>query len=140
MTPKAAVHTRMPDERCSITHKFNVSGHEGYVTVGFYKEPKEVERGWSEESKIGEVFITVSKQGSTVSGLLDCLGIAVSAALQRGIDVDVFYDKFIGQRFEPMGHSSNPEIGQANSIVDYIFRWMRHRFNPELVPKLEGEK
>jgi len=123
----------MPDERSSVTHKFSIGGHDGYVTVGFYQNPDE--KNDDHEKVIGEVFIKMAKQGSTVSGLLDCVGLAVSAGLQRGVKIETFYEKFIGQRFEPLGPTPNTRFSHAESIIDYIFKWMRHRFNPELEPE-----
>ena len=108
---------RLPDTRRSLTHRFNVAGHEGYLTVGLY-----------EEGQPGELFITMSKEGSTIGGLMDSLGTAISVALQYGVPVESLVKKFAHQRFEPMGMSSNPEIPFAKSLVDYIFRWMGMEF------------
>jgi ribonucleoside-diphosphate reductase alpha chain len=108
---------RLPDTRRSLTHRFNVSGHEGYLTVGLYAD-----------GQPGELFITMSKEGSTIGGLMDSLGTAISVALQYGVPVDSLVKKFAHQRFEPMGMSSNPEIPFAKSLVDYIFRWMGMEF------------
>jgi ribonucleoside-diphosphate reductase alpha chain len=110
---------RLPDTRQSITHKFNVSGHEGYITVGLYPD-----------GRPGELFITMAKEGSTVGGLMDCFGTAVSMSLQYGVPLEVYVNKFSHTRFEPMGFTKNPEIRMAKSIVDYIFRWLGIQFLP----------
>lgn len=115
--PPRAVRHRLPDERLSITHKFNVGGHEGYLTVGLYKE-----------GTPGELFITMAKEGSTVSGLMDSFACAVSLALQHGVPLKLLCEKFAHTRFEPSGWSRNPDIGYAKSIMDYIFRWLQLRF------------
>jgi ribonucleoside-diphosphate reductase alpha chain len=115
--PKAQRH-RLPDERFSITHKFNVGGHEGYLTVGLYKE----------DGMPGEIFITMAKEGSTVSGLMDSFACAVSIGLQHGVPLKLLCEKFAHTRFEPSGWSGNPDIGFAKSIMDYIFRWLQLRF------------
>jgi len=104
---------RLPDTRKSITHKFSIAGHEGYITVGLY-----------EDGRPGELFITMAKEGSTVGGLMDCFGTAVSMSLQYGVPLDVYVNKFSHTRFEPMGHTKNPDIRIAKSLVDYIFRWL----------------
>jgi ribonucleoside-diphosphate reductase alpha chain len=108
---------RLSDTRQSITHKFNVSGHEGYITVGLY-----------DDGRPGEVFITMAKEGSTVGGLMDCFGTAISMSLQYGVPLEVLVNKFSYTRFEPMGHTTNPEIRIARSVVDYIFRWLAMQF------------
>ncbi|MDY7109818.1 MAG: adenosylcobalamin-dependent ribonucleoside-diphosphate reductase [Planctomycetota bacterium] len=110
---------RLPDTRESITHRFNVAGHEGYLTFGLY-----------EDGAPGELFITMSKEGSTIGGLMDCLGTAISVALQYGVPVESLVNKFAHQRFEPMGMSTNRDIPFAKSLVDYIFRWMGMTFIP----------
>ena len=110
---------RLPDTRQSITHKFNVAGHEGYITVGLY-----------EDGRPGELFITMAKEGSTIGGLMDCFGTAVSMSLQYGVPLEVYVNKFSHTRFEPMGHTKNPDIRIAKSIVDYIFRWLGITFLP----------
>ena len=104
---------RLPDTRESITHKFSIAGHEGYITVGKYPD-----------GRPGEVFITMAKEGSTIGGLMDCFGTAISMSLQYGVPLDVYVNKFSHTRFEPMGHTKNPDIRIAKSIVDYIFRWL----------------
>ncbi len=108
---------RLPDTRRSITHKFNVAGHEGYVTVGLY-----------EDHKPGELFIQMSKEGSTIGGLMDALGTATSVALQYGVPVESMVAKFSHQRFEPAGMTENRDIPFAKSLVDYIFRWIGMEF------------
>ncbi len=110
---------RLPDTRQSITHKFNVAGHEGYITVGLYPD-----------GRPGELFITMAKEGSTIGGLMDCFGTAVSMSLQYGVPLEVYVNKFSHTRFEPMGHTKNPDIRIAKSIVDYIFRWLGITFLP----------
>jgi ribonucleoside-diphosphate reductase alpha chain len=115
--PPKAVRHRLPDERLSITHKFKVGGHEGYLTVGLYKN-----------GMPGELFITMAKEGSTVSGLMDSFACAVSIALQHGVPLKLLCEKFAHTRFEPSGWSNNPDIGYAKSIMDYIFRWLQLRF------------
>src|SRR6202789_135587 len=114
--PRANRH-KLPEERKSLTHKFNIGGHEGYITVGLYPngEPP-------------ELFITMAKEGSTVSGLMDSFALAVSISLQHGVPLKLFCEKFAHTRFEPSGWSSNPDIGFAKSIMDYIFRWLQMRF------------
>ena len=115
--PPRAVRHRLPDERLSITHKFKVGGHEGYLTVGLYKN-----------GMPGELFITMAKEGSAVSGLMDSFACAVSIALQHGVPLKLLCEKFAHTRFEPSGWSNNPDIGYAKSIMDYIFRWLQLRF------------
>ena len=110
---------RLPDTRQSITHKFSVSGHEGYITVGLYPD-----------GRPGELFITMAKEGSTIGGLMDCFGTAVSMSLQYGVPLEVYVNKFSHTRFEPMGFTKNPDIKIAKSIVDYIFRWLGITFLP----------
>jgi ribonucleoside-diphosphate reductase alpha chain len=115
--PPRAVRHKLQEERASITHKFNVGGHEGYITVGLYPN-----------GDPGELFITMAKEGSTVSGLMDSFACAVSLALQHGVPLKLFCEKFAHTRFEPSGWSGNSEIGFAKSIMDYIFRWLQLRF------------
>jgi ribonucleoside-diphosphate reductase alpha chain len=110
---------RLPDTRQSITHKFNISGHEGYITVGLYPD-----------GRPGELFITMAKEGSTIGGLMDCFGTAVSMSLQYGVPLEVYVNKFSHTRFEPMGFTKNPDIKIAKSLVDYIFRWLGVTFLP----------
>jgi len=108
---------RLPDERQSITHKFDISGHEGYITAGMYAD-----------GSVGEIFIRMAKEGSVVSGLMDSFATAISLALQYGVPIKVLVDKFSHTRFEPSGITRNPEIPIAKSIMDYIFRWLQLRF------------
>jgi ribonucleoside-diphosphate reductase alpha chain len=115
--PPRAMRHRLPDERLSITHKFSVGGHEGYLTVGLYKD-----------GMPGELFITMAKEGSTVSGLMDSFACATSLALQHGVPLKLMCEKFSHTRFEPSGWSHNQDIGYAKSIMDYIFRWLQLRF------------
>ncbi len=110
---------RLPDTRRSITHKFSISGHEGYITVGLYPD-----------GRPGELFITMAKEGSTIGGLMDCFGTAVSMSLQYGVPLEVYVSKFSHTRFEPMGFTKNPDIRIAKSLVDYIFRWLGITFLP----------
>ncbi len=108
---------RLPDTRKSLTHKFDIQGHEGYVTVGFY-----------DDGRPGEVFITMAKEGSTIGGLMDVLGTAISMGLQYGVPLEVFVNKFAHSRFEPGGFTKNPDIPIAKSVTDYIFRWLGMEF------------
>lgn len=114
--PSMARH-RLPDERQGITHKFDISGHGGYITAGLY-----------DDGKVGEIFIRMAKEGSVVSGLMDSFATAISLALQYGVPLEVLVDKFSHTRFEPSGITRNPEIPIAKSIMDYIFRWLNLRF------------
>jgi ribonucleoside-diphosphate reductase alpha chain len=107
---------RLESERQGITHRFNIAGLRGYITVGLYKD-----------GTPGELFIRVAKCGSTLAGLLDSLAIAVSLGLQHGISLHTFAAKYIDSRFEPSG-LSGPEFGEVSSIVDYIFRWLTKKF------------
>jgi ribonucleoside-diphosphate reductase alpha chain len=115
--PPRSVRHKLQEERASITHKFKVGDHEGYITVGLYPS-----------GEPGELFVKMAKEGSTVSGLMDSFALAVSLALQHGVPLKVFCEKFAHTRFEPSGWSGNPDIGYAKSIMDYIFRWMQMRF------------
>ena len=115
--PPRAIRHKLQEERASITHKFKVGDHEGYITVGLYPN-----------GDPGELFITMAKEGSTVSGLMDSFALAVSIALQHGVPLKLFCEKFAHTRFEPSGWSGNPDIGYAKSIMDYIFRWLQLRF------------
>jgi ribonucleoside-diphosphate reductase alpha chain len=115
--PPRAVRHKLQEERASITHKFSIGGHEGYITVGLYPD-----------GEPGELFITMAKEGSTVSGLMDSFALGVSIALQHGVPLKLFCEKFAHTRFEPSGWTSNPDIGFAKSIMDYIFRWLQLRF------------
>ncbi len=110
---------RLPDTRRSLTHKFDIQGHEGYVTVGFFAD-----------GRPGELFITMAKEGSTIGGLMDTIGTLVSMGLQYGVPLSVFVNKFAHQRFEPAGFTKNPDIPIAKSVTDYIFRWLGMEFLP----------
>jgi ribonucleoside-diphosphate reductase alpha chain len=110
---------RLPDERQSITHKFSIGGHEGYLTVGMY-----------EDGTPGELFVVMAKEGSVVSGLMDSFATSVSLALQYGVPLKVLADKFSHTRFEPSGFTGNAQIPIAKSITDYIFRWLTLKFLP----------
>src|ERR1035437_5980158 len=111
--PIRAVRRRLPDERRALTHHFSIAGQEGYLTVGVY-----------EDGLPGEIFITMAKQGSTISGLMDSFATAVSLALQYGVPLEVLCSKFTHVRFEPSGWSRNPKIGYAKSIMDYMAPWV----------------
>ncbi|MGD1216131.1 MAG: vitamin B12-dependent ribonucleotide reductase [Terriglobales bacterium] len=115
--PPRAVRHKLKEERMSVTHKFNIGGHEGYIIVGLYPD-----------GEPGEIFIKMAKEGSTVSGLMDSFALAVSISLQHGVPLKLLCEKFAHTRFEPSGWSSHPEIGYAKSIMDYIFRWLHLRF------------
>ena len=115
--PPRAVRHRLPEERASITHKFSIGGHEGYITVGLYPT-----------GQPGEIFIRMAKEGSTVSGLMDAFATAISLALQHGVPLKILCEKFAHTRFEPSGWTGNEEIGYAKSLMDYIFRWLQLRF------------
>ncbi|MGB2888117.1 MAG: hypothetical protein WBC04_10495 [Candidatus Acidiferrales bacterium] len=108
---------KLPDERKSITHKFSVGGHEGYITVGMY-----------EDGRPGEVFIKMSKEGSTLSGVMDGLALTLSIGLQYGVPLQVLVDKLINMRFEPSGITENPDIRFASSVLDYVGRWLGGKF------------
>src|SRR5437870_200212 len=114
-----AMRRKLPDERKAVTHKFDIAGHEGYLTVGLY-----------EDGMPGELFVTMAKEGSTISGLMDAFATQTSYALQFGVPLKFMVDKFTHMRFEPSGFTKNPEIPIAKSIVDYIFRWMAAHFLP----------
>lgn len=108
---------RLPVERRAITHRFNIGGFKGYLIVGLYVD-----------GQPGEIFLRMAKSGSTLAGLLDSLAVAVSLGLQHGISLQTFADKYIDSRYEPSGHTGNPEFGEAASVTDYVFRWMSKRF------------
>ena len=148
--PPRAVRHRLQDERASITHKFAIAGHEGYVTVGLYPN-----------GQVGEIFIKMAKEGSTVSGLMDAFATSISIALQHGVPLKVLCEKFAHTRFEPSGWTGNEQIGYAKSLMDYIFRWLNLRFlsgtqlslfssfaqqapqlpaSPSMIPDAEGEE
>ena len=108
---------RLPDERRSITHKFQIGKHQGYINVGLY-----------DDGNPGEVFLTMSKEGSVISGLVDAFATSISIGLQYGVPLKVFVNKFAHMRFEPSGETQNPNLPVATSIVDYIFRWLALKF------------
>jgi ribonucleoside-diphosphate reductase alpha chain len=114
---QALVRRKLPDERRSLTHKFAVGGHEGYIHVGLYNS-----------GEPGEIFIRMAKEGSTISGLMDSFATAVSLALQHGVPLRLLVDKFSRMRFEPSGFTGNPEIPRATSVMDYLFRWLAAKF------------
>ncbi|TMD12946.1 MAG: vitamin B12-dependent ribonucleotide reductase [Chloroflexi bacterium] len=122
-----AVRRKLPDERRAITHKFDIQGHEGYITVGVY-----------EDGTPGEIFLVMSKEGSTISGLMDAFATAISLALQYGVPLEVLVKKFAHTRFEPSGFTKNPEIPIAKSITDYIFRWLASKFLNETSQEAVG--
>jgi len=123
------VRRKLPDERRSITHKFSIGGHEGYITVGMY-----------DNGDPGEIFITMAKEGSTISGLMDAFATAVSFNLQYGVPLKFLVDKFAHVRFEPSGWTGNQQIPYAKSIMDYIFRWLGAKFlGPEYAVTEAGE-
>jgi ribonucleoside-diphosphate reductase alpha chain len=110
---------RLSDTRTAVTHKFDIAGHEGYLTVGLF-----------EDNQPGELFITMAKEGSTIGGLMDGIGTLTSLALQYGVPLEALVKKFAHQRFEPSGFTKNPDIRNASSITDYVFRWMAMQFIP----------
>ncbi len=108
---------RLNDTRASLTHKFTIEGHEGYITVGLF-----------EDNTPGEIFVTMAKEGSTLSGMMDAFATSISLSLQYGVPLAHLVEKFAHMRFEPSGWTGNPELGFAKSIVDYVFRWLGYRF------------
>jgi ribonucleoside-diphosphate reductase alpha chain len=112
-----AVRHRLPDERAAVNHKFSIGGHEGYLNVGLYPH-----------GEPGELFVTMTKSGSTINGLMDGFAMAVSVGLQHGVPLEVFVSKLAHMRFEPSGFSKYPGMGYAKSILDYIARYMGGRF------------
>jgi ribonucleoside-diphosphate reductase alpha chain len=124
-----AQREKMPVERASVTHKFSVGGHEGYITVGMY-----------EDGRPGEVFIKMAKEGSTLSGIMDGLALTISLGLQYGVPLKVFVDKLLNTRFEPSGITPNPNIRFVSSVLDYIARWLGGRFISSDYLKLNGEQ
>ncbi|HXR97665.1 MAG TPA: vitamin B12-dependent ribonucleotide reductase [Terriglobales bacterium] len=118
---------RLAEERQSLTHKFKVGGHEGYITVGLY-----------DDGTPGEIFVKMAKEGSTISGLMDSFATAISIALQHGVPLKVLVDKFSHTRFEPSGWSGHAEIGYAKSIMDYLFRWLGLKFLDHQPPAPKG--
>lgn len=121
------IRRRLPDERKGIIHHFSVGGHEGYLIVGLY-----------EGGKPGEIFIRMAKAGSTIAGLTDSIGIAISLALQFGVPLEALCSKFSHTRFEPSGWSGVKEIGYAKSVMDYIARWLALKFLPPMSPSPTG--
>jgi len=119
---------KMPVERASVTHKFSVSGHEGYITVGMYPD-----------GRPGEIFIKMSKEGSTLSGVMDGLALTISLGLQYGVPLKVFVDKLLNTRFEPSGITANPNIRFVSSVLDYLARWLGGRFISTDYLKLNGD-
>ncbi|PWU19686.1 MAG: vitamin B12-dependent ribonucleotide reductase [Verrucomicrobia bacterium] len=113
------VRKRLPDTRTAVTHKFDIAGHEGYLTVGLF-----------DDGQPGELFITMAKEGSTIGGLMDGIGTLTSMAFQYGVPLEALVRKFAHVRFEPSGFTRNPEIRNAASITDYVFRWMANQFIP----------
>lgn len=111
------IRRHLPDTRPGLTHKFSVGGHEGYMNVGLF-----------ENGDPGELFITMAKEGSTVGGLMDTIGRLTSISLQYGVTMEELAPKFFHQRFEPSGYTTNPEIKEAASIIDYVFRWLHLTF------------
>jgi ribonucleoside-diphosphate reductase alpha chain len=111
---------RLADTRASLTHKFSIEGHEGYITVGLF-----------DDNTPGELFVTMAKEGSTLSGMMDAFATSVSLLFQYGVPLSHLVEKFGHMRFEPAGWTGNPEIGFAKSIVDYVFRWLGNRFLSE---------
>jgi ribonucleoside-diphosphate reductase alpha chain len=125
--PARPARRRLPDERQAITHKFSIAGHEGYLTVGLF-----------EDGTPGEIFVTMAKEGSTISGLMDSFATAVSISLQYRVPLRVLVTKFSHSRYEPQGITGNPNIRFAKSITDYIFRWMSQKFlKPEEQPVMD---
>src|SRR5579885_1150701 len=120
---------RLADTRTAITHKFDIAGHEGYLTVGLF-----------EDGQPGELFITMAKEGSTIGGLMDAIGTLTSLALQYGVPLEALVKKFAHQRFEPSGFTKNPEIRNASSITDYVFRWMALQFIPGYRESLQAAR
>jgi hypothetical protein len=116
-SPPVQVRHHLPDERESVTHKFTIGAHEGYITVGLYPDRQP-----------GEIFVIMAKEGSTLAGMMDSFAISVSLALQHGVPLKLLCEKFSHTRFEPSGWTHNPEFGYAHSVMDYLFRWLRFRF------------
>ena len=126
---RRAIRVKLPDERESITHKFSIAGHEGYLTVGRYQD-----------GAPGEIFLRMAKEGSTVSGLMDTIATMTSIALQYGVPLKALVDKFSHTRFEPSGFTNNPEIPMAKSVTDYVFRYLGNRFLHEEVPVADEQE
>ncbi len=119
--PASPLRRRLPDTRTAVTHKFDIAGHEGYLTVGLF-----------DDGQPGELFITMAKEGSTIGGLMDSIGTLTSMALQYGVPLEALVKKFAHQRFEPSGFTKNPGIRNASSITDYVFRWLALPVHPRL--------
>ena len=119
---------RLPETRSAVTHKFDIAGHEGYLTIGLF-----------EDGHPGEMFITMAKEGSTIGGLMDSVAALTSISLQYGVPLDALVRKFTHQRFEPSGFTKNPQIRRASSIIDYVFRWMGIQFIPGYLEKTTGD-
>ena len=113
----AGKRRKLPDERASITHKFSIAGHEGYIIVGMYKG-----------GAPGEIFIKMAKEGSTLSGFMDGLALSISIGLQYGVPLKALVDKLTNTRFEPSGFTENPNIRYASSVLDYLARWLGGKF------------
>jgi ribonucleoside-diphosphate reductase alpha chain len=126
-----AQRRKLPDERKSITHKFAIAGHEGYIIAGMYQE-----------GAPGEIFIKMAKEGSTLSGFMDGLALSISIGLQYGVPLKTIVDKLTNTRFEPSGYTENPNIRYASSVLDYIARWLGGKFlSPEyLKPRTRLEE
>jgi ribonucleoside-diphosphate reductase alpha chain len=120
---------RLPETRTAITHKFDIAGHEGYLTIGLF-----------DDGQPGELFITMAKEGSTIGGLMDCIGTLTSMSLQYGVPLEALVKKFAHQRFEPSGFTKNPDIRNASSIIDYVFRFMAYQFIPGYAEANGGNK
>jgi len=120
---------RLSDTRQALTHKFDIAGHEGYLTVGLF-----------DDGQPGELFITMAKEGSTIGGLMDSIGTLTSIAFQYGVPLDALVKKFAHQRFEPSGFTKNPEIRNASSIIDYVFRWLAFQFMPGYRETITGNR
>jgi ribonucleoside-diphosphate reductase alpha chain len=126
---RRAVRVKLPDTRDSVTHKFSIAGHEGYLTVGLYAD-----------GKPGEIFLRMAKEGSTISGLMDTIATMTSIALQYGVPLKALTDKFSHTRFEPAGFTNNPEIPMAKSVTDYVFRYLANRFLQEEVIAVDEQE
>src|SRR3989344_2291993 len=111
------IRKKLPDDRGAITHKFDIAGYEGYITVGLL-----------EDGMPGEIFLVMARESSTISGFADAFARAISCLLQYGVPLQVLVDNFSDMRFEPSGDTKNPDVRFAKSIVDYIFRWMATKF------------
>ena len=119
---------RLPETRQAVTHKFDIAGHEGYLTIGLF-----------EDGTPGEMFITMAKEGSTIGGLMDSVAALTSVSLQYGVPLEALVRKFTHQRFEPSGFTKNPQIRRASSIIDYVFRWMGIQFIPGYLERTMGD-